>query len=88
MTTENNEYLVILFAGDVCGGETLTMSRSTSNKTKKDVVALLTQEAGVSDEEIDTILVLENGATYPKVLHHWSGLNGDFEDVDSEDDSD
>ena len=75
-----NMYLAILYANGGFGGigETFTMSRMVSNLDKDTIVNYLVQEAGIVQDNIDTILVLKNGGSYPDVVEHWSSMNGDI----------
>lgn len=59
-------------------GEISTFSREVDDLDKDTIVDLLMQEGDVEKDFIDTILVLENGKDHPKVVKHWSGMNGDF----------
>jgi hypothetical protein len=78
-------YLAILFANDIASNETLSCSAEVDTDDKRTIFELLCKNANVSVEEVDTILVVENGGRIdpgspPKVLHYWTGRNGDFDE--------
>lgn len=60
-------------------GETLTTSLHVQTDDKQEIYNLCKSEADITDDEVDTILVLRNGVDGPEVFHHWTAGGGDFE---------
>lgn len=62
--------------------QTFTLSRPVDvSMSKEDIVDLLCNEES-EIENLDTVLVLENGENVwdpPKVVHHWTAGNGDLD---------
>lgn len=78
---KDNNMLAILFAMNIGSGETFSMSRAVDTDDLPTIFAHLKQEAHVSSENIDTILLVQNGENgqHPRVVKHWSAVNGNFE---------
>jgi len=73
-------YTVLLIALNGAG-ETFTLSRPCNTEDLPTLYNYMKAEAKVSDDEMDTLLLWENGPHYPTVKHMWRAANGDFEGV-------
>ena len=84
------KYLAILFATDFGdSGETLTMSREVETDDIKVIYPYLKSEAQVTDDDVDTILLVKgafaqsiprwDASEAPQVCKHWSARAGNFE---------
>ena len=79
-------YLAILFALDADGSQSIVCSCTCENVDKNEIIDLLTGEADVSVDEVDTILVVQSTEGYkneprlvaPTIVKQWSASNGDF----------
>jgi len=71
-------YTILLIATN-SGGQTFTLSRPCNTEDLPTLYNYMKQEGHVSDDEVDTLLLWENGAHYPSVKHMWRAENGDFQ---------
>ncbi len=74
-------YLALLVALSE-NGETFTISVGTKTRDKKSVYSMLKAVAQVSDDEMDTILIITNAGQDgepPYVVEFWRAANGDFQ---------
>ena len=84
-------YLGIIFCINPTGAnQSFSLSRECKTDDLESVYSLLKNEAHATDDEIDTILVIDNGLVAgpsgnggaPAIIRHWTTLNGDFEGLD------
>ena len=72
------KYLAIIFLVDLGGGQSFSLSREVDTNDVELVYKYMKKEAKATDDQVDTILLLENGDTSPKVVKFWRAENGDF----------
>ena len=77
--------LAIVFAVDPFSNETFSLSREVDeNATKQIIYDYLKVEAHLTDDAVDTILVVKSMVDVyrhpvaPEIVHFWSAVNGDF----------
>lgn len=76
----DQKYTAVLFSVDTESGESLTLSRPVATDDVEIVRDYMMAEGGLSTiDEIDTILLMENGRLFPMVRHHWTSRDGDFD---------
>jgi hypothetical protein len=78
--------LAIVFALDPEMGQTFSLSREVDeNATKQEIYNHLKAEAELSDDAVDTILVVKSvidvyrHPVAPEVVHFWTASGGNFE---------
>ena len=75
------KYLMIVFLVDSGSNQTISYSYPTGHTSLKDCLALA-QGCIASGEEIDQILLVQNGDSPehpPRIIDFWMAVNGDFE---------
>lgn len=75
----NTPYTAILFAAQVGGGQGLTHSIHVQTEDVCDIYRKLLDTSGVSDDEVDTILLMQNSEDGPVAFKHWRAESGDFQ---------
>lgn len=66
------KYLAVGFWAEGGGGNTFTISRPTDSDDPRTVLDMLCKDAAMSSDDIDTVLLIENGnGSEPCVVKHW-----------------
>lgn len=72
-------YTAIALFVDLGSGSNVMFSRHVSTTDLGDVTKHMLSESGMEIENLDTILILQNGDPGPGVVKTFSAENGDFE---------
>lgn len=79
MKSQSSDVFTVLFIALSDSRETFTISRDCSAVDLPTLYRYMKAEADVSDDEMDTLLLWENGPSGPIVRDMWRAGNGDFE---------
>ena len=71
-------YLAIALFTDEGSGQSITLSYGTTFSEAEDVATFVCNRSNMPRENLNTVLLLQNGANAPIVINHWSAAEEDF----------
>ncbi len=69
------KYLAVMFAMDPLTNQTFSCSTEVDIENKVDVLHHMMNFSKTDKECVDTILLIENGPSCPRVVHFWTSMN-------------